>query len=112
MHQTRLPVQRNAPGTTTRDDEQPWQMLAACRDVQITADADPFYAPAGVPEKSYDWSDARALCASCPVLTECLGRTLDEETETTAEGFRAGFTAARRRTMLRKVRRVTRPMRR
>lgn len=66
-----------------------WRSRAACIGVPI----DVFFPPAGGrPATMYD--EARAICAACPVVHECLDWVLGFAEQ---EGFAGGKTAAERR---------------
>ncbi|GHA28915.1 hypothetical protein GCM10010372_31000 [Streptomyces tauricus] len=68
--------------------EREWELRASCR----FADPDIFFPPAPA-------SEAQAICAICPVKSECLDATLDREAglgRTGREGIFAGLTGAQR----------------
>lgn len=69
----RVPQRR----TVVRPADTTWQEQAACRD----ADPELFYHPEGETGfmKAQRISDARAVCAECPVLEICRANTLHEE---------------------------------
>lgn len=67
-------VRGSTHATTTED--QPWTLHAACG-IPADPEHDPFYDPPrigrsrGYPSGSYDWAEAQAICATCPVTTIC-----------------------------------------
>ena len=74
-------------------DERPWVVFAACRDV----DPDIFF-----PASRKDVDQALAICASCPVCSECLDYAIE-----TGERFGVwgGLTEKERRKLLFRQRR-------
>lgn len=77
------------------DNEDEWRGRAAC----IGVDTEIFF-----PVHRNRNETAMAICAGCPVRTECLTAALDEEGPITAHGIsygiRGGKTADARRVML------------
>lgn len=74
------------------DSDDEWKIRAACRGMPI----DIWYAEG----KTADHSTALAVCATCPVKTECLESALVEETvlgHQATLGIRGGKTDAQRK---------------
>ncbi|WP_225640957.1 WhiB family transcriptional regulator [Streptomyces werraensis] len=71
-----------------------WGARAACR----TADAEELFAEGG------GQNQAKAICAGCPVITECLAYALDHRI---AHGVWGGMTERERRSLLRRRPTVT-----
>lgn len=97
----------SASGTSTRTSGS-WRDSAACRDVDLSPDHDPFYAPFGQSDETQDWLEARAICATCPVERTCLDASFVEERPVNVAGFRGGKTPAERLSMRRANRRANR----
>lgn len=89
MYQTRLPVQRHAPGTAV-DHGEPWQSAAACAGEDVTTGVDPFHTRESERLTEGTWDLARSICAGCPVIDACLAETLVLDRQYGAQGFRAG----------------------
>ena len=80
--------------TTSTEPARDWRSRAACRD----ADPETFFpvAEAG-PAYERQVAEAKAVCAGCPVRSECL----DEALARIPEGVAAGLTPAERRRLTR-----------
>lgn len=82
----------HAPGYDRGAD---WRESAACREIPVTSDWDPWY-----PDTELrDFTQARAICDTCPVAQQCLDTALDEErglARSSRHGMRGGKTAAER----------------
>lgn len=106
---TNLVTSRNpsASGTSTRTSGS-WRDNAACRDIDLSPDHDPFYAPFGQSDETQDWLEARAICATCPVEQACLDASFTEERPGAVTGFRGGKTPAERLSMRRARQRTDR----
>jgi WhiB family transcriptional regulator, redox-sensing transcriptional regulator len=72
-----------------------WQLVGSCRN----ADASVFFAPdkMGRPARSRRELEAKAVCARCPVRSQCAAYALAAEE---AHGIWGGFTEAERRRLL------------
>lgn len=73
------------------DDERPWVVFGACR----SADADLFF-----PMTKEDTERALAVCATCPVVAECLEYALEARER---YGIWGGKTDKQRRRLLRRT---------
>ncbi|MFB7836133.1 WhiB family transcriptional regulator [Streptomyces sp. NPDC056056] len=71
------------------EDRETWSEGAACR----TADPDELFVEGAAQNK------AKAVCAGCPVRTECLAHALDHRIE---HGIWGGMTERERRALLRR----------
>ena len=79
----RRPISRAA--STSRSDA--WRFASACS----TQDPDEFFSTA-----TKDLADNKALCLSCPVITQCLTATLTQESGRYRFGIHGGLTPAQR----------------
>ena len=79
-----------------------WQDDAACREEDLIL----FFGPDGErqPEREIRERKAKAVCAECPVRTECLADALDNRVEF---GVWGGMTERERRALLRRRPNVT-----
>ncbi len=82
-----LPAALTAP----IDDERPWVVFAACRDI----DGDTFF-----PATKDETDHALSICATCPVQLECLEYALEARER---YGVWGGMTEKQRRRLLRKT---------
>lgn len=73
---------------------------AACHGMDVT-----IFFPGNEPaSQSTAWDQARAVCATCPILEDCLNRALRDEEH---HGMWGGKTPRERRTTARRTRRNT-----
>lgn len=69
-------TRNNGPRRMRRDEhDTTWHEEAACR----TVDPEIFYTPEvlGARSRAHDWTEARLVCASCPVRSTCLEVALE-----------------------------------
>lgn len=79
--------------------DEPWQMRAACRGPQAYLFFPPSH-PERKDERDARESRAKAICATCPVLSECLGFALESREQ---HGIWGGKTESERRQIAAKV---------
>jgi WhiB family redox-sensing transcriptional regulator len=84
-----------------------WSRSAACKG-RATREHDPWHPDAGRANR-YLYAEARAVCATCPVIGQCRDRGLDLiELTGEVEGMFGGLTPAELRQLARQLGRPTR----
>lgn len=73
----------------------PWRFEAACITLPIDEALQVFFPPAGKTDRSVVYNAARAVCADCRVVTECLDDAVAKQD--IYHGFRGGLSAWERR---------------
>lgn len=99
VNATYLAARRGATMDDGRRDTTSWDEGAACRGM----DPDLWF-PVSGHGKAHDWTNARAVCATCPVRAECLAYALDSEPVHEGSGMWGGATPEERRDLLRERR--------
>lgn len=77
-------------------EAQDWRTSAACRDMDPELFAPPSYEGPGAVQATA----AKAVCAGCPVVDECLQGAIAQEDDTTVRG---GMTPEERRALRRRL---------